>query len=68
MRSDKVDLIKYNNKKIKLIDLEGKVYISKAYYSDAETNESEEDILIIKNGNEYYEIYESDIQSIEILD
>lgn len=62
-----MNLINYNNKKIKLIDVDGNVFIGMAYYSDAETNETDEDVLIVKNGTEYYEILESDIKSIEII-
>lgn len=62
-------LLRYNNKYVKLIDLENDEFIGMAYYMDAETNESEEDILDIKTkSGAYYGFYESDIKSIEILD
>lgn len=62
-------LLRYNNKYVKLIDSENYEFIGMAYYMDAETNESEEDILDIKTkSGAYYGFYESDIKSIEILD
>lgn len=62
-----MNLINYNNKKTKLIDADGNIFIGMTYYSDAETNETSEDVLIVKKGTEYYEILESDIKSIEIV-
>ncbi|MFM1542045.1 hypothetical protein ABGF49_07385 [Helcococcus ovis] len=62
-------LLNYNNKYVKLIDVDNNKFIGMAYYMDAETNESEEDILDIKTKDGmYYGFYESDIKSIEILE
>lgn len=65
-------LLKYNNKKVELMTKEGLKLEGLAYFEDADTAESNEDILTInttQNGyREYIVIFESQIKSIEILD
>lgn len=62
-----MELLKYNNKRVKLTDTDKKIWLGMAYYSDADSNETDEDVLIVKTKTGYTEILESDIKSIEVL-
>lgn len=64
-----MNLLQFNNKYVQLTDIDSEVWSGMAYYMDADTNETEEDLLDIKteDGN-IYGFYESDIKSIAILD
>ena len=57
-----MNLLQYNNKKVSLTDVEGKVWSGMAHYCD-----EDEDMLDIKVGNEYIVFSESEIYSVEIL-
>lgn len=65
-------LLEYNNKYLKVIDIDDIEYIGMGYYEDADTAEEPEDTLTIahkKNGyTQYLELLESDIKSIEVLE
>lgn len=63
-----MELLKYNNKKISLVDIDDEIWIGMAIYFDFDTHGSNEDVLIINNEKGYTEIYESEIKSIEIID
>lgn len=62
-----MNLLQYNNKKVSLTDVEGKVWSGMAHYCDAESYDEDEDMLDIKVGNEYIVFSESEIYSVEIL-
>lgn len=62
-----MELLKYNNKRVKLTDTDEKIWLGMVYYSDADSNETDEDVLIMKTKAGYTEILESDIKSIEVL-
>ena len=65
-------LLRYNNRKVRLIDTDNEVYEGMAYYEDADTAGENEDILTIETNNlgytKYLDLFESDIKSIEIID
>lgn len=62
-----MNLLQYNNKKVQLTDIDGKIWSGMAYYSDADTEESQEDLLTLKVGTEYIGFFESEIKSVEII-
>lgn len=63
-----MDLLKYNTKKIELIDIEGNKYSGYAHYCNKEDYEAVEDSLELMVGNNVWAFYESDIKEIEVLD
>ncbi len=64
-----MDLKKYNNRKVELIDDEEQKWVGMAYFSDADTAEEDEDILTIKsNKGSYNSFLESMIENVKILD
>ena len=67
-----MNLLKFNNKRIELIDIYGNKYVGMAYYEDADTAYDSEDSLTIRtfhNGyEEYCGVFESEIKFIKILD
>ena len=62
-----MELLKYNNKKVSLVDTDDKVWTGLASYCDADTNETPEDVLVLKIVTEYMEFMEPEIKSIEII-
>ncbi|HGD6287505.1 TPA: hypothetical protein ACIZ2N_000602 [Streptococcus agalactiae] len=62
-----MELLQYNNKKISLVDIDDEIWTGTVYYCDADTNETSEDVLVVKNERGYTEISESEIKSIEII-
>ncbi|MST90246.1 hypothetical protein FYJ79_11845 [Sharpea azabuensis] len=65
-----MNLLKYNNKRVKLITNDDVIYQGMAYFCDADDYETEEDELTIKNqiDNRYYGVANSEIKSIEIIE
>lgn len=63
-----MDLLKFDNKKGKVIDKLGNEYIGMMYYEDADTAEEPEDTLVIRTKLAPCIVYESEIESIEILE
>ncbi|RLK62541.1 hypothetical protein D3H64_09255 [Atopobacter sp. AH10] len=62
-----MNLLQYNNKKITLTDIDGKMWTGMAHYCDAESYDENEDMLDVKVGHNYIEFLESEIKSIEII-
>ena len=64
-----MNLLQYNNKKVRLVTNDERVYQGMAYFCDADDYETEEDELTIKNksDNRYYGVANSEIKSIEII-
>lgn len=62
-----MSLLKYNNKKVKIIDYNGKRYIGIALFMDADTAEEPEDEIMMLVNNTWIGFSESDIKSIEVL-
>lgn len=62
-----MNLLTYNNKKIVLTDIDNKQWVGMAYYCDADTNETAEDVLIVKTDKNYIEFLESEIKAVDII-
>ena len=63
-----MNLIQYNTKYVKLIDINSGEYFGYVHYCDKEDYEAEEDGLEMRVGTDIWIFYESDIKSIEVLD
>lgn len=64
-----MELLQYNNKKVKILTKTGNAYQGMAYFCDADDYETAEDELTIKNETDkrYYGFAGSEIKSIEYL-
>lgn len=64
-----MNLLQYNNKKVRLVTNDERVYQGMAYFCDADDYETEEDELTIKNlsDNRYYGVANSEIKYIELI-
>lgn len=67
-----MDLLQYNNKKVRVIDIDGNEYIGMAYYESATNFDEKEDGLTINLNNnakyKYFGLYESEIKTVEIIE
>lgn len=64
-----MNLLKYNNKKVKVITDNGIEYVGMCYFMDADTAEESEDIIDVKTDDGSYNmLLESMIKNIEILE
>ncbi|MCD1147295.1 hypothetical protein LQU94_04135 [Peptoniphilus sp. KCTC 25270] len=63
-----MELIEFNRKVIELTDINENKYVGTVYYCDKEDYEAEEDGLEMRVRKDIWIFYESDIQSIKILD
>lgn len=64
-----MNLLQYNNQKVKLLTKTGNTYQGRAYFCDAEDYETKEDELTVKNEKDkkFYGFAESEIKSIEVF-
>lgn len=62
-----MNMKQYNNKKIKLTDVDGNVFTGTSYFCDKEDYDANEDGLeMVVDGN-FIIFYQSDIKSIEVV-
>lgn len=57
----------YHMKDIRLTDIDGDVFIGKAYFCDREDYETDEDGLELRVNGNIVVFYQLDIQSIELI-
>ena len=66
-----MNLLQYNNKRVRVIDIDGKEYVGMAYYEGAINFDEKEDSLTIKLDDDkkytYFGLYESEIKSVEVI-
>lgn len=62
-----MNLLDYNNKKVKILDVYNELWIGMAYYCDKDTNETDEDVLVVNDGTIYMELLESEIKFINVI-
>lgn len=61
-------LQKYNNKLVKIIDIDNQMFSGRCLYENREDFEEEFDGLSVKTDSGWIKLLENEIKSIEILD
>lgn len=62
-----MDLKQYNNKRIKLIDIDGQIFQGICIFEDKDTYDEKQDGLSVKIGYDWVKIFENEIKSIEVI-
>lgn len=63
-----MELKKYNNKRVKVIDKENQSFSGICLFEDKQTFDEDFDALSIKSGARWIKIFDNEIKEIEILD
>lgn len=63
-----MELLKYNNKSVEIIDTDGKKWIGRALYQNKEDYEEDCDALGLKTVKGWFVLFENEIESIEVID
>ena len=62
-----MDLKQYNNKEIKLIDIDDQVFQGICIFEDKDTQDEDQDGLSVNIGYDWVKIFENEIKSIEVI-
>lgn len=62
-----MNLKQYNNKEIKLIDIDDQVFQGICIFEDKDTYDEDQDGLSVKIGYDWVKIFENEIKSIEVI-
>ena len=63
-----MDLRKFNNKVVRITDIDGQIFKGVALYEDKDVYDEELDGLSVNSGTKWIKLFENEIKEIEITD
>ena len=63
-----MDLRKFNNKVVRITDIDGQIFKGVALYEDKDVHDEEFDGLSVNSGTRWIKLFENEIKEIEITD
>ena len=63
-----MDLRKFNNKVVRITDIDGQIFKGVALYEDKDVYDEELDGLSVNSGTRWIKLFENEIKEIEITD
>ena len=63
-----MDLRKFNNKVVRITDIDGQIFKGVALYEDKDVYDEELDGLSVNSGTRWIKLFENEIEEIEITD
>ena len=62
-----MDLRKFNNKVVRITDIDGQIFKSVALYEDKDVHDEELDGLSVNSGTRWTKLFEDEIKKVEII-
>ena len=63
-----MELIEFNNKVVRITDIDGQIFKGVALYEDKDVYDEELDGLSVNSGTRWIKLFENEIKEIEITD
>ena len=63
-----MELIEFNNKVVRITDIDGQIFEGVALYEDKDVHDEEFDGLSVNSGTRWIKLFENEIKEIEITD
>ena len=63
-----MELIEFNNKVVRITDIDGQIFKGVALYEDKDVYDEELDGLSVNSGTRWIKLFEDEIKEIEITD
>lgn len=63
-----MELIKFNNKVVRITDIDGQIFKGVALYEDKDVYDEELDGLSVNSGTRWIKLFEDEIKKVEITD
>ena len=63
-----MELRKFNNKVVRITDIDGQIFKGVALYEDKDVHDEELDGLSVNSGTRWIKLFENEIKEIEITD
>ena len=63
-----MELIEFNNKVVRITDIDGQIFEGVALYEDKDVYDEELDGLSVNSGTRWIKLFENEIKEIEITD
>ena len=63
-----MELRKFNNKVVRITDIDGQIFKGVALYEDKDVHDEEFDGLSVNSGTRWIKLFENEIKEIEITD
>jgi hypothetical protein len=63
-----MELIRFNNKVVRITDIDGQIFEGVALYEDKDVHDEEFDGLSVNSGTRWIKLFEDEIKEIEITD
>ena len=63
-----MELIEFNNKVVRITDIDGQIFKGVALYEDKDVHDEEFDGLSVNSGTRWIKLFENEIKEIEITD
>ena len=63
-----MELIEFNNKVVRITDIDGQIFKGVALYEDKDVHDEEFDGLSVNSGTRLIKLFENEIKEIEITD
>ena len=63
-----MDLRKFNNKVVRITDIDGQIFEGVALYEDKDVYDEELDGLSVNSGTRWIKLFEDEIKKVEITD
>ena len=63
-----MDLRKFNNKVVRITDIDGQIFKGVALYEDIDVYDEELDGLSVNSGTRWIKLFEDEIKKVEITD
>jgi hypothetical protein len=63
-----MDLRKFNNKVVRITDIDGQIFKGVALYEDKDVYDEELDGLSVNSGTRWIKLFEDEIKKVEITD
>ena len=63
-----MELIEFNNKVVRITDIDGQIFKGVALYEDKDVHDEEFDGLSVNSGTRWIKLFENEIKKVEITD
>ena len=63
-----MELIEFNNKVVRITDIDGQIFEGVALYEDKDVHDEEFDGLSVNSGTRWIKLFENEIKKVEITD
>ena len=63
-----MELIEFNNKVVRITDIDGQIFKGVALYEDKDVYDEELDGLSVNSGTKWIKLFEDEIKKVEITD